>query len=107
MHCCGIPSYNELKLHSRELGGGASSLPERGRGWPARSLICPAGARPASLLVLIGSQANERDRVILSKPSQVAAAMLLESTIVCPHCNHAALETMPTDACQFFYDCKG
>src|SRR5207302_11410212 len=69
--------------------------------------ICPAGARPASLPVLIGSQANERARVILSKSSQVAAAMLLESTIVCPRCNHAALETMPTDACQFFYDCKG
>ena len=33
--------------------------------------------------------------------------MILQSTILCPDCGHAALETMPVDACQFFYDCKG
>lgn len=33
--------------------------------------------------------------------------MQIESTITCPDCGHRALETMPTDACQFFYDCKG
>ena len=27
-------------------------------------------------------------------------------TLRCPHCAHRATETMPTDACQFFYDCK-
>src|SRR6476646_11603671 len=32
--------------------------------------------------------------------------MQLESTLTCPHCAHQATETMPTDACQFFYDCK-
>jgi len=31
----------------------------------------------------------------------------LGSTITCPHCGHAATETMPTDACQYVYDCKG
>jgi hypothetical protein len=31
----------------------------------------------------------------------------LQSTITCPHCGHQEVETMPTDACQFFYDCKG
>jgi hypothetical protein len=35
------------------------------------------------------------------------ALMQLESTLTCPKCNHQAVETMPTDACQFFYDCKG
>lgn len=30
-----------------------------------------------------------------------------QSTITCPHCGHAERETMPTDACQFFYDCRG
>lgn len=29
------------------------------------------------------------------------------STITCPECGHAETETMPTDACQYFYDCKG
>lgn len=32
---------------------------------------------------------------------------VLESTLTCPHCEHQALEIMPTNACQFFYDCKG
>ena len=31
----------------------------------------------------------------------------LQSTITCPHCGHPQSETMPTDFCQFFYDCKG
>ncbi len=29
------------------------------------------------------------------------------STITCPECGHVETETMPTDACQWFYDCKG
>ena len=33
--------------------------------------------------------------------------MILESTITCPDCGHQATEPMPTDACQFFYNCKG
>ena len=33
--------------------------------------------------------------------------MQLQSTITCPHYGYAALETMPTDACKFFYDCRG
>jgi transcription elongation factor Elf1 len=37
----------------------------------------------------------------------IVATMQLESTITCPRCAHQATETMPTDACQFFYDCKG
>jgi hypothetical protein len=33
--------------------------------------------------------------------------MQLESTLTCPSCGHRFVETMPTNACQFFYDCKG
>lgn len=33
-------------------------------------------------------------------------SVIPESTITCPHCGHAETETMPTDACQFFYECK-
>ena len=32
---------------------------------------------------------------------------ILESEITCPQCGLRTKETMPTDACQFFYDCKG
>jgi hypothetical protein len=28
-------------------------------------------------------------------------------TLTCPHCQHAAVETMPTDHCVFFYECEG
>lgn len=28
------------------------------------------------------------------------------STITCPECGHAQQEKMPTDACQFFYECS-
>ena len=33
--------------------------------------------------------------------------MQLTSTLTCPHCGHRASETMPIDACQFFYECTG
>jgi hypothetical protein len=33
--------------------------------------------------------------------------MIETSTITCPRCGFAASETMPTDACQFFYECRG
>jgi hypothetical protein len=35
------------------------------------------------------------------------AGVQLHSTITCPLCGHRSTETMPTDACQFFYECKG
>jgi hypothetical protein len=30
----------------------------------------------------------------------------LRSTITCPACEHQAIEEMPTDACQFYYECR-
>jgi hypothetical protein len=34
------------------------------------------------------------------------SGITLHSTITCPACGHRQHETMPTDACQFFYDCR-
>ena len=34
-------------------------------------------------------------------------AVVDQSTLTCPDCGHARLETMPRDACQYFYDCTG
>jgi hypothetical protein len=31
--------------------------------------------------------------------------VILESELVCPVCGFAKQETMPSDACQFFYEC--
>lgn len=36
-----------------------------------------------------------------------AVGIALQSTLTCPECGHVETETMPTDACQWFYDCKG
>ncbi|MGH8631257.1 MAG: GDCCVxC domain-containing (seleno)protein [Burkholderiales bacterium] len=35
----------------------------------------------------------------------MAKSPVLESVLTCPNCGFAKLETMPTDACQFFYEC--
>ncbi|MGZ8928896.1 MAG: GDCCVxC domain-containing (seleno)protein [Methylobacter sp.] len=32
--------------------------------------------------------------------------IILESTLVCPVCGHSKTEQMPTDACQWFYECE-
>ncbi|MCY7353125.1 MAG: hypothetical protein LH606_21125 [Cytophagaceae bacterium] len=32
---------------------------------------------------------------------------ILESEITCPGCGQQKVESMPTDACQFFYECTG
>ena len=33
--------------------------------------------------------------------------VVLRSTLTCPLCGVAKTETMPTDACQYFYECTG
>jgi hypothetical protein len=33
--------------------------------------------------------------------------VIQRSTLTCPRCGHRAEETMPTDACQWLYTCKG
>lgn len=37
--------------------------------------------------------------------SAAAKPILLQSTLTCPACGHASAETMPTDACVYFYEC--
>ncbi len=32
---------------------------------------------------------------------------ILETVLTCPHCGASKSETMPTDACQFYYECTG
>jgi hypothetical protein len=32
--------------------------------------------------------------------------VVLQSVLTCPQCGHAKEETMPTDACQWFYECE-
>lgn len=32
--------------------------------------------------------------------------IILQSVITCPNCGHQKEETMPTDACSWFYECE-
>ncbi|MFL9988502.1 GDCCVxC domain-containing (seleno)protein [Paraburkholderia sediminicola] len=34
------------------------------------------------------------------------STVILESVLTCPHCGFAKQETMPMDACQFYYECS-
>ena len=34
------------------------------------------------------------------------AKITLTSILTCPECGHRRTETMPVDACQWFYDCR-
>lgn len=36
---------------------------------------------------------------------ELPQVLVLQSLITCPKCGFAKTETMPTDACQFFYEC--
>ena len=33
-------------------------------------------------------------------------AIILKSTITCPECGHRKTEIMPTDNCQYYYECE-
>lgn len=44
---------------------------------------------------------------VVGDDTETADGVVAEtSTITCPHCQHQATETLPTDVCQIFYDCK-
>src|SRR6516225_8805540 len=47
------------------------------------------------------------DRSLRYRLHALGRTMILESVITCPHCATAKSETMPTDACRFFYTCTG
>ena len=32
--------------------------------------------------------------------------VILDSILTCPQCGHSKTERMPTDACQWFYECE-
>jgi hypothetical protein len=41
------------------------------------------------------------------EPSDAYLKVELQSAITCLECGHREIETMPTDNCQFYYECKG
>jgi len=37
---------------------------------------------------------------------EAGSAVVMETTLTCPVCGHVKTETMPTDACQWYYECE-
>ena len=38
--------------------------------------------------------------------SKIVQKVALLSELTCPHCQHVEMLTMPTDSCQWFYECN-
>lgn len=51
------------------------------------------------------TQASFGCRKSLTINKEPMSAIVLETVITCPNCGFSKSETMPTDACQYFYEC--
>jgi len=48
-----------------------------------------------------------KDATLIRIGAMTMSDLVHDSVLTCPKCSFASAETMPTDACQFFYECKG
>ena len=49
---------------------------------------------------------NQGLKKLVATTINFMSEIILESVITCPACGHSKEETMPTDACQYFYECE-
>lgn len=63
-------------------------------------------ARSRQTMVSKGAgEGRGRDACTVARPGGAAPTVLLESTVTCPECGTATRARMPTDTCQFFWEC--
>jgi len=121
--CCAIPMLlGSLGLGSAWLAGVAIvAAPHRinnssgclpCRSWSRAGLVSAGAHMRAGHGLRQPSDHASDHRVTLARchagDRRVPFRMIvLEAVITCPRCGHAKSETMPTNACQFFYECKG
>ena len=48
-----------------------------------------------------------KDATLIRIGAMTMSDLMHESVLTCPKCSFASAESMPTDACQFFYECEG
>lgn len=98
------------KLHSLVPASGCASRPAFYR-WPyrgSRRVVCVLELRLEYLFVLCWPRFNASrfsSRHLPSCKETVMSRLELQSTINCPSCGFQKAETMPTNACQWFYEC--
>ena len=90
--CCWLPALIIVL-------GGASSMLALAEGIGQLSGVFMA---IGALLLLYALYLFYRKRIEAISPTKVQ----LLSTITCPECGHKNIEEMPTNACQFFYECN-
>ena len=96
-HALSFIQHRKRWLLASSVGGGAAfflGLYALGSEWVAYAGL-------AALVVASGADLWSRLR------PRATPSVALESLVTCPKCGHQQLETMPTAACLFFYDCKG
>ena len=89
--CCWLPALIVI------FGGGSALLGISNGIEELSGLFLAVG------IVLLGFgiyQYSQRKKQIENKGA------VLQSTITCPECGHNKDELMPTDACQYFYECE-
>jgi hypothetical protein len=67
----------------------------------ARRVSHPARCQKSHTQRIAAGGRASLSRLYLRMTMQIIA----ESTITCPSCGASKIETMPTDACQYFYEC--
>jgi hypothetical protein len=90
--CCWLPALIIM------LGGASSMLAFVEGIGQLSGVFMAIGA----LLLLYALYLFYRKRNEANSPTKVQ----LLSTITCPECGHKKIEEMPTNACQFFYECE-
>jgi hypothetical protein len=90
--CCWLPFVVAVLLGSAV---GVTAFSEKIE--PFSGLLMAIGAGLAAFVI---------GRFFYQNKNNTTASMILQSTITCPDCQHQKKETMPTDACQYFYECE-
>jgi len=91
--CCWLPAVAAAILGSA-VGATAFSAQIE----PFSGMLMAVGA---GFLVFAGWRFFQKQKI-----RRGAGSVMLQSLITCPKCGFQKMETMPTDACQFFYECE-
>lgn len=58
------------------------------------------------IMIAVGLLALGLYQCMKTKEGAVVKEAILQSIITCPECGHKKEEIMPTNACQYFYECE-
>lgn len=61
--------------------------------------------QPHTSNIIRADQSGARRADRMHETAQAASPLVLDSTITCPSCGSVTRVHMPTDACQFFWEC--